>query len=636
MKFIKFPILLFIFSIINQTPFAQKVDYSALTISGDLKKNANEIVRLDYTKFVVDSKKQATLHVKYVVTLLNGKSRGNTQYVSYADDEKINELSASVYDAFGNLVERFKKKDFTDQSAIDGSTMYSDNRIKFIELKHNSYPYTVEIEYKKTFKGILFYPNCYIQHFNSSLEHLIYIAEVPKKLGLRYKSRNIDVEPDINQTEKTITYKWTIQNQPAFKSEEFMPSSDQILPFIEVSPLVFQYGQYVGDVTNWESFGKFFYTLGKGRDELSPEMATIVRELTAGLQTNEEKIEVLYGYLKENMRYVSVQLGIGGFQPFDAKYVEKNKYGDCKALSNFMLSMLKEAGITAEPGIIYRSEKKRTIVDENFPALFGNHMLIYIPAEDIWLECTSNDYPVNYLGASNDNRSVLLVSEEGGKLTTSPAFKPFDNTQSSVTEIKIAQDGSANIESTIKTKGPKHEIYRDIENQLTDEDFEKYFLRSTGLPAFNIEKLEVKAQKESPEAQLDYHLKVPRYATKAGKRLFIPVNKLNVFDNVPSPNEKRIHPIEVIRGYYEVDEISFALPEGYEVESIPNATIDIETDYGKYKVKIEVDGSTLTYQRMLEIQAVHLLPEEFELFRNFYKEIAKADAMKIVLVKKRA
>jgi len=332
---------------------------------------------------------------------------------------------------------------------------------------------------------------------------------------------------------------------------------------------------------------------------------------------------------------VSVQIGIGGWQPFDAKYVEKNKYGDCKALSNFMLSMLKEAGIEAQAGKIYRSANRRVIVDEDFSTNFSNHVLIYIPSEDIWLECTSNDYPVNYLGASNDNRSVLLVTAEGGKLTTSPAFSPSDNTQISKTAIKIDANGSANIKSNIHTKGPKHEIYRDIENELTTEEFKKYFLRNSGLPAFNIENLEVKAEKEIPEAQLDYDLTVGRYATKAGKRLFIPVNKLNAFKDVPSPTEKRIHPIEVLRGYQEIDEITFQLPEGYEVESIPNKEINLETDYGKFIVKIEVIDSILTYNRFLEIQEVNLPPEEFEQFRNFYKEIAKADAMKIVLVKKR-
>ncbi len=636
MKFFNLTGFLFLFSILTASVSAQQMDYSALTIPEELKKDANEVVRLDYTKLVVHSKTEVTVHIKYAVTLLNSKSHAHLQRVSYDGDEKINGLSASIYDAFGKLVKKFNKNDFEDKSAINESSIYTDSRVKSIELNHNTFPYTVAFEYKKTYRGILFYPNCYIQSFNSSLENLVFIAEMPTELEFRYKARNIDIKPDIQKNGNTTTYKWTLTNQPAFKAEEFMPSPYEILPFIEVSPQNLHYKKYSGDMSSWQSFGKFFFDLYEGRDELSPEMTAIVKELTSGLPSNKEKIKTLYQYLQENMRYVSVQLGIGGFQPFDAKYVEKNKYGDCKALTNFMFSMLKEAGIKAQPGIIFRNEDRREIADESFPTLaFGNHVLLYVPTEDIWLECTSNDYPINYLGASNDDRSVLLFTEEGGKLTNSPIFKPSDNIQISTTEIKIEADGSADVLNSIQAKGPKHEIYRAIEYQLNNEDFEKYFRRTSDLPAFDIEKLEVKSQKESPEAQLDYNLTVARFATKAGKRLFIPINKLNAFDNVPAPIEKRIHPVEVIRGYQEIDEVTFKLPEGYEVESIPKEETTLETAYGKYNVKIEVDGSTLTYHRFLEIQAVMLPQEEFESFRNFYKEIAKADDTKIVLVKKK-
>lgn len=632
MKFIQ---LIFLILLISRSVFAQKTDYSVLTIPEELKKDANDVVRMDYTRLVVSSKEEATLHFKYAVTLMNSNSRKNVRHISYDKNIKINGLSARIYDAFGKPVKSFDKNDFTDQSAIDGSTIYSDNRVKFIELSHSSYPYTVEFEYQKNFKGILYYPDCYIQDFNSSLENLNFIVEMPSELELLYKAKNIDIEPEINQNGKTTTYQWIVQNRPAFKSEDFMPSPDQILPYIQISPRVFQYGHYKGEATSWQSLGQFFYDLNKGKDALSPEMAGMVKELTAGLKTNQEKIEVLYRYLQENTRYVSVQLGIGGWQTFEAGYVEKNKYGDCKALSNFMLSLLKEAGISTQLAIIYRDEESRTIVDENFPALFGNHMLLYVPSEDIWLECTSNHYPVNYLGASNDNRSVLLLTTDGGKLTTSPVFNPSDNTQFSTAEITIADDGSAGIVSTIFTKGPKHEIYREIEHYLTNEDFKEYFLQSSDLPAFNIEKLEVKSQKDIPEAQLDYTLTVKSYATNAGKRLFIPLNKINAFDDVPPPTDKRIHPVEIIRGYREVDNVTFKLPEAYEVESIPEAIIDIQTDYGKYASKIEVSDSTLTYHRTLEVQAVKLPPGEYDQFRDFYKEIAKADGMKIVLVKKK-
>ena len=90
-------------------------------------------------------------------------------------------------------------------------------------------------------------------------------------------------------------------------------------------------------------------------------MKTKVKELVKNAPSQEEKIKVLYHYLQENMRYVSVQLGIGGWQTFDAKYVEENKYGDCKALTNFMKSMLKAADIEAYAALI---KNGRNVLDQ--------------------------------------------------------------------------------------------------------------------------------------------------------------------------------------------------------------------------------------------------------------------------------
>src|SRR5574342_1196313 len=105
-------------------------------------------------------------------------------------------------------------------------------------------------------------------------------------------------------------------------------------------------------MNSWQDFGKFIYALKQGRDELPPEIKQKVHELTDGIADTKEKINVLYGYMQKNTRYVSIQLGIGGWQPFDAKYVAKKGYGDCKALSNYMYSILKEAGIKSYYAVI--------------------------------------------------------------------------------------------------------------------------------------------------------------------------------------------------------------------------------------------------------------------------------------------
>ncbi len=621
---------------INNTISAQIGQYSVFNLPNELTENANEVVRLDYMNFKIESPKLATLKVKYVVTLLNDKSRAHTQYVSYDKLTKVTNLSAKVYDAFGKEVRKVRGKEFIDQSAISDFSIYEDDRVKYINLYHNSYPYTVEIEYTQNFKGLLYYPSSYLQSYARAVEHFKFVVEIPKDLKLRYKSENIDLEPSIEEEGKKVVYSWLASSLPALKSEPYAPYQHKIRPAIKIAPTKFEYDNYSGDMSTWASFGQFMYDLNKGRDELSPEMAKKVKNLIVNAKNDQEKIAILYKYLQDNMRYVSVQLGIGGWQTFDAKYVEKNKYGDCKALSNYMKSMLNVAGIKSYQSLIYSSRNTKIEIDEDFANPGFNHVIINIPSEDIWLECTSNDYPPNYIGSGNEGRQSLLLTEEGGKIINTPAFPLDQNKKATTATFELNNKGAAIIKKQTKYIGPKHDDYRYLSNNYSKEDIEKEFLEDTNLSAFTIDKLEISNDEKKPLTVVDFHISVARYASTAGKRIFMPLNKLNQFENIPKAIEKRIHPVHVKKQYREEDTFTYVIPGDYEIESIPSDQVMLESAFGKYQISIEVKENIIVYNRLLEIYAVEVAADKYEELRNFYKEIAKTDGMKAVLVKKKA
>jgi transglutaminase-like putative cysteine protease len=109
------------------------------------------------------------------------------------------------------------------------------------------------------------------------------------------------------------------------------------------APAAFEIQGYKGEMNSWQEFGKFQYILNSKRDELPANIIQQVNELTAGASDNAEKVKLLYAFLQKNTRYISVQLGLGGWQPIEASRVAQTGYGDCKALTNYMHSLLKRS-----------------------------------------------------------------------------------------------------------------------------------------------------------------------------------------------------------------------------------------------------------------------------------------------------
>ena len=503
-------------------------------------------------------------------------------------------------------------------------------------MTHNSYPYTIEFEYERVLKGGYYhaYPDWYIQHYNRSVQESSFTINLPDDFEFYYKALNVDIEPKIGESGGRKLYNWTVKDLPAIKYEPYGPVQSAILPRILFSPHQFYFAGYRGSMASWKEYGQFMNALYEGRDELPKELLLEIKELTSTAQTNREKIDILYQYMQENMRYVSVQLGIGGWQPFDANYVSKNKYGDCKALTNFMKAMLKAVDIKAYP-VLIKNGRIRYEITEDYATPQFNHVILHIPSEDYWLECTSQNYPANYIGSGNMNRKVLLVDEEGGKVIQTPRMSAADNMEQNKVSIVLKEDGSATLRNSILAKGERHELYRAMEKQLSQQEQQEYLKEHSSLPSFDINKLIIKASSKQPEATVEYDLAVSRYASKAGKRLFVPVNAISPFKSVPPEMEERQFPVVHRRNFTEVDTIELQIPKGYEVESIPNSSYQKEVEYATYELQIEKTETGIRCVRKLQMKKAELPSDSYPDFRNVLKEISKKDKMKIVLVQKK-
>jgi hypothetical protein len=429
--------------------------FVATAIPDSLKENADMVTRLDETEFEVRSVSHAVLHRRRVYTILNEKGDDYaTLATSYDKFYSINYVNAELYDAGGRELKRFKKKDMEDHPFDDGSSFVSDARYKQGSLYCHTYPYTVDFEEEDEIDGFTDISDWFPQSsLSTSVEDSKFTIVAPMDYVIRYKMMNSKMIPAITEKGNKRTYSWEIKGLPAREEIPFCPPLTRYFPYLMVGASDIDVAGYKGNVSTWSDFGRFYGTLQKGRDVLPDEVRQKVHMLTSNAGTSREKIAVLYDYLQKNSHYVGIQLGIGGWQTFDANYVAHNKYGDCKALSNFMISLLKEAGIKAYPVIIHGGNDNGDFVSDFTNDPF-NHIICCVPLgkDTAWLECTSPYLPPGYLSNFTSNRYGLMVGDGGGDLVHTPVYTLADNREERKILAQLDPDGTLHLQSEANYK----------------------------------------------------------------------------------------------------------------------------------------------------------------------------------------
>ena len=626
------------FLIISGNVWAQKdrPEYSIANIPVELLKNSNSVVREDHSTLTFFSTTSAKLTGKEAHTILNKKGDGHTSITLFYDKANvIKSVSGALYDKNGTLIRKLKNSEIRDYSAVSSYSIMEDSRVKYAELLYAEYPFTVAFEYEYDIKESFSFPDWTgLNAYSQAVQHSSYTVRTPPNFPLRYKQINYEPEMQPATAEDGfVEYHWEVKNYPAILPESYMVHYSQVTPRVIIGLPEFSVGGYTGESTSWKSFGEFFWKLNAGRDQLPEEVEAEIKALTADAKTDREKIKRVYQYLQKTTRYVSIQLGIGGLQPFDAAYVRKHGYGDCKALSNYMYSMLKSLGIYSVYTLVEAGTTAPDI-EHDFPAFQFNHAILCVPnhGDTLWLECTSQTAPFGYLGRFTMDRHVLLITEQGGVVVKTPAYTPEQNMQIRKAIVTISEDGNAISEVSTEYTGYQYENVDDALD-IGQEEQKKLLYEKISIPSFEVEDFAYSHDKEAmPTAVESLQLQMRRYATVSGKRLFLQPNLMNHASKLEKPQSERKFDMEIGFPYTDIDTVIYQIPEGYHLEFIPNV-IAYESDFGSYYAQIAQHEGRIVYVRKRIAYKGRYPAAKYQEFVEYTNKISDADRQKIVLVK---
>lgn len=608
-------------------------NYDVSKIPDQLKQNAIAVVRDEQKTFDVKSIGSAQYDYKTAITVMNKAGEGHANMViGYDKFSSVYGIKASLYDASGKKIKDYKSADIKDESASDGFSIYNDNRVKYLNASNNSYPYTIEYSYSQDFKGILDYPSWRdLKGFNVAVEQSSYTIQTAKNINFRFLT-NVGLKTDSIKNGDKTKYIWKSENKAAISSEPLSSGVSDVSNWVLASSNDFEFDGTKGSLRNWKDFGMWFHKLNEGGNVLPETLKAKVQALTKDATDSKDKIQILYNYLQQNTRYVSIQLGIGGFKPILAEKVAQVNYGDCKALSNYMKAMLNEVGIQSNLVIIGNDMPS---LNKNFASnRQSNHMILCVPQkkDTLFLECTSQYKPMGFIGYGNADRDVLLITENGGEVVRTNTYTAKDNYQIRKTKIAIEDSGVANID--IKTNYGNAQ-FEDNFSLLLKEPSEqrKSIINRNDIPGAELISFKIEqADKTLPVMTDEINLKTNQLFTKGGEKLFLTLNQTNRKESVPSKVENRKTHFAVPYSYNDQDEISFVLPKGYTIEFMPK-DIDINSEFGAYTAKFSVKDNIITYVRTQTMNNNKYPPEKYNEYVEFYKKIYQADKLKAVLTK---
>lgn len=627
--------LLILVLITVQLSAAEK-KYPCSTIPGELKTASKAIVRLDDQKLKLKSNGDVEYQQVYAITILkeNGDILANF-YGSYDKYTKLKSVIGRVYNAEGELEETLRGEDILDVSIIASYSLYEDSRVKIIYPVFHEYPYTVEYTVNYLLKSFFIMPNWEVYpDYNVAVEKATFSVTAFDRNQFRFMMRNLDLEPELSETDEGIVYNWSVENMPAVVDESLSGSLEDVSPCLLLAANSFDLGGASGSMATWEEFGAWKYALREDKRELSTEEKEYIQGLVRDVEDAHEKVTILYGYMQDKVRYVNITLGIGGFEPITASQVSEVGYGDCKALSNYMCSILEVVGIDSRYTTVMAGDYPPEFVNE-FPSQQFNHIIVAVPLkrDTMWLECTSQTLPAGYLGSFTENRVVLMVSEKGGELTHTPKFAPSDNTKVVKAICKLDENLGAEISYSKEYRGvyfgdkqsfvlgnDKEEQKRSIQNGLklsgfVVDDFD--FIIETKPEPVVLEKASIYiAQMLSPEGE------------------FIPLQPGILSDelDLPGRSRNRKFPVVIRRGFVQQDSVIYLLPGNLNVYLLPDPVI-IETEFGKFESQIKADGEQLIYYRYFTLNDGTWLPEQFREFYSFLRRVNAADRRKVLLVR---
>jgi hypothetical protein len=601
----------------------------------------------EWTEFNVDATGKFIWTERRAMRVLDVRSaEPYLQVTGYeSNDVSVISMQAWTVSPSGRIVQA-EKKNIATAAAFPNFVLYSDDRVKILNIPGSEQGSLVGTEVIRTGKLPL-----NGERFGLEGRLPVRLAELHVSVpagSFRWFLNFPERVEVVNQSANAAFFRVT--NRPALPRETDAPPFDSLAATVFIN----YDAKGAAPVQTWEDAGKIIHPLLSAADKPAPAVTKQVEDLSAGKPDLLAKLNAAYSFVSRQVRYVAVEIGVGGFTPHAAADVYQNRYGDCKDKATLLLTMLNHIGLRGYPALV--GTRGDIEANPKIPTLATfDHMIVALPvpaelqgavskfssfdpeSSILWIDPTSEIDPLGQLPEMDQGVYALVTYPDHGELRRIPEMQAETNGIDYRAELNLSADGNGTATVEEKYRGAadatRHYTYRNLSQIELRRRFEERVTRYANQAVFrgvNVTGIE------------DFAAPIVEKFTFAGNFVnastgdswyFQPLflSGLSVPEISPGP---RVLPMDLgvpdhVRGEYRVQ-----LPAGMTVADVPRDA-SLQTEFGSLEVKYTVKENVVTTSETVSFSASRIPVEKFELFRQFVNDIRRAEQVRLQAVKAR-
>jgi hypothetical protein len=466
-----------------------------------------------------------------------------------------------------------------------------------------------------------------------------YTLQLPQ--GWEYKATWLNYA-EAKPSQTGTQSQWVVKDVEGIKPEYDMPPREGVAGQMIVS-LIPPGGSQSKGFENWMDMGRWENGLAQGRRDASQEIKQKVAELTGSNPTQLGKMRALAQFAQRDVRYVAIQLGIGGWQPHPASDIFVHRYGDCKDKATILSTMLKEIGVTSY--YVSVNTERGTVTPATPATRWFNHEILAIKLPDgledtslvavlehpklgrlLIFDPTDDMTPIGQLRGALQANYALLVTPEGGELVELPKLPALLNGVQRTAKLTLNPTGTLSGDVREVRVGDRAAAQRAALRSVTkDADRIKPVesLLANSLSTYALTKASVTNLNQMDQPFIfDYSLVAQNYAKTAGNLLLVRPRVIgNKSSSLLETKEPRKYPVEFEGPSRDTDTFEIKLPDGYQLDDLPPA-VNADYSFASYHSKAEVEGNTLRYTRTFEVKELSVPLSKVEDLKKLYRIIA--------------